>query len=302
MNEFDSEKTSLVSGQPLFLILCVLVLLLPCLHQDVKGQQKDRLENEPKVNENRVVILTFDDASASHYSIVRPLLLKYQFGATFFITEGWDFSSNKKDYLTWEQIRTMDRDGFEIGNHTRDHMGITEKTVSRLNDQLIGIEQRCEQYEIQKPVSFAWPGNAITPSAFPILKEHGILFARRGGAPEYPYEFGQGFPYEPGVDHPYLIPSAGDARPNWQLEDFIRAVEKSEEGRLAVIQFHGVPDTAHSWVSSPVDQFEAYLRYLALKKFKVIALRDADRYVNPHQWPEDPFAIIEKRKKELANQ
>jgi hypothetical protein len=106
MNEFDSEKTSLVSGQPLFLILCVLVLLLPCLHRDAKGQQKDRPENEPKVNENRVVILTFDDASASHYSIVRPLLLKYQFGATFFITEGWDFSSNKKDYLTWEQIRT----------------------------------------------------------------------------------------------------------------------------------------------------------------------------------------------------
>ena len=37
---------------------------------------------------DRLVVLTFDDASKSHYTIARPLLKKYGFGATFFVTEG----------------------------------------------------------------------------------------------------------------------------------------------------------------------------------------------------------------------
>ena len=81
-------------------------------------------------------------------------------------------------------------------------------------------------------MSFAYPGNAITREALPILKDLGIKFARRGGAPEYAYENGRGFAYEPGVDHPLLIPSAGDARPDWTLEDFKRAVDQAHDGRI----------------------------------------------------------------------
>ena len=35
---------------------------------------------------DRLVVLTFDDSAKSHYTVVRPLLKEYQFGATFFIT------------------------------------------------------------------------------------------------------------------------------------------------------------------------------------------------------------------------
>ena len=35
---------------------------------------------------DKLVVLTFDDSKASHYTVVRPLLKKYGFGATFFIT------------------------------------------------------------------------------------------------------------------------------------------------------------------------------------------------------------------------
>jgi peptidoglycan/xylan/chitin deacetylase (PgdA/CDA1 family) len=53
---------------------------------------------------DKLVVLTFDDSKASHSTVVRPLLKKYGFGATFFITEGFTFRTNKADYLTWEQI------------------------------------------------------------------------------------------------------------------------------------------------------------------------------------------------------
>src|SRR5439155_21162601 len=84
---------------------------------------------------DKLVVLTFDDSAKSHYTVARPVLTKYKFGATFFITEGFDFPTNKKDYMTWEEIAQLHKDGFEIGNHTLDHKGVTEKRsqTCRLN-------------------------------------------------------------------------------------------------------------------------------------------------------------------------
>ena len=250
---------------------------------------------------DRLVVLTFDDSSKSHFTVARPLLKEYGFGATFFITEGFDFQENKRDYMTWDEIRQLHEDGFEIGNHTRDHLGITDKTVDRLDEQLEGIESQCKAHGIPSPTTFAWPGNATTPAAFAILQKHGIRFARRGGAPEYPYEEGRGFAFEPGNDHPMLLPSAGDARPKWAIQNLIRAAEQARDGRIAILQFHGVPDTAHDWVSSSQQNFEAYLKYLHLEKHKVIALRDLLEYVDPRVAPTDPNAIIDARKARLKN-
>jgi len=246
----------------------------------------------------KLVVLTFDDSVASQYSIVLPILKRYGFGATFYITEGFSFPTNKQDYMTWEQIAQLNRDGFEIGNHTRDHLGVSEGTLGKLREQVEAINSRCAENGIPKPVSFAYPGNAITPAAIPILKELGFRFARRGGAPEHPYDWGRGFAYEPGPDHPLLIPSAGDARPDWTLDDFKRAAKQARDGRIAVLQFHGVPDRDHPWVNTAPARFEEFMSYLHTNAFKVIALRDLARYVDSAKVPADPLAVIEKRKNE----
>src|SRR5262245_52945497 len=151
---------------------------------------------------DKLVVLTFDDASKSHAIIAGPFLKKYGFGATFFVTEGWDFATNKTDYVTWEEIAQLHRDGFEIGNHTRDHKAVSATSLTDLSTQLRAINERCVEHGIPTPVSFAYPGNAIAKEALPLLKELGIKFARRGGSPEYTYEQGRGFAYEPGLDHP----------------------------------------------------------------------------------------------------
>jgi peptidoglycan/xylan/chitin deacetylase (PgdA/CDA1 family) len=246
---------------------------------------------------DRLVVLTFDDASKSHFTVARPLLLKYKFGATFFVTEGWDFATNKRDYMSWDEIAQLHQDGFEVGNHTLGHQSVTDKTLRDLPAQLRGIDERCKEHGIPKPTSFAYPGNAITKQALSILKEHGIKFARRGGAPEHPYKDGRGFAYEPGLDHPLLIPTAGDARPHWTLDDLKAAVSQARHGKVAVLQFHGVPDTAHDWVTIKKEQFEAFVKYLADERYTVIALRDLARYVDPDVVPSDPFGVVEDRKR-----
>ena len=259
---------------------------------------QSRLEPIP----DKLVVLTFDDSKASHYTVVRPLLKKYGFGATFFITEGFSFRTNKEDYLTWDQIGELHRDGFEIGNHTRDHMAASKENLPRLKEQVDALNAQCAAHGVPQPVSFAYPGNAIDPGGLVVLEELGFRFARRGGAPEYPYEEGNGFAYEPGRDHPLLLPSAGDARPFWTLENLKRATSQAKNGRIAILQFHGAPDVEHPWVHTPRERFEEYMQYLHDEGFKAIAVRDLARYVDWRQKPADQWKIIEQRKSGLPRQ
>lgn len=251
---------------------------------------------------DKLVVLTFDDSKASHYTVVRPLLKKYGFGATFFITEGFTFRNNKDDYLTWEQIAELHRDGFEIGNHTRDHMGLSKANLPKAKEQIEAIAAQCAAHGIPRPTSFAYPGNAIDPEAIPLLAGLGFRFARRGGAPEYPYEEGNGFAYEPGRDHPLLLPSAGDARPVWTLDNLKRAVSQAMKGRIAILQFHGAPDIEHPWVHTPPERFAEYMKYLHDEGFTAIAMRDLAKYVDGNQKPDDPWRVIEERKAIMKKQ
>ena len=248
---------------------------------------------------DRLVVLTFDDAVKSQFTVVRPILLRHKFRATFFITEGFNFKTDKERYMTWEEIAHLHRDGFEIGNHTRDHMSVNRQNLGRLKEQIEAINDRCAEFGLPRTTVFAYPGNGIDPEALPILKSLGFKFARRGGAPEFLYKEGRGFAYEPGLDHPLLIPSAGDARPDWTLEDFKRAVNQAQSGRIAVLQFHGVPDLAHAWVHTPVERFEEYMNYLDEHHFRVIALGDLERYVDPANVPSNPQGVIQDRQRSL---
>jgi peptidoglycan/xylan/chitin deacetylase (PgdA/CDA1 family) len=250
---------------------------------------------------DKLVVLTFDDSSRSHATVAAPLLKKYGFGATFFVTEGFDFPTNKRDYMTWDQIAGLHSDGFEIGNHTRDHKSPSAKDPKGTIEQIEAINARCLEHGIPRPVSLAYPGNVLDRDVLPILQRLGIKFARRGGAPEHTYDKGRGFAYEPGLDHPLLIPSAGDARPTWTLADFKRAVSQARGGKIAVIQLHGVPDTAHSWVNTPAHLFESYLKYLAENGYRVVALRDLARYVDPSLVPSNAWGVMEDRKRLLAS-
>jgi len=251
----------------------------------------------PEPIPDKLVVLTFDDASKSHFTVAAPILKRLKFGATFFVTEGWDFAVNKRDYLSWEEIAHLHGDGFEIGNHTIDHGAVTSKSPQELARAILAINDRCREHGIPDPVTFAYPGNAFSLKHLATLKDLGIRFARRGGSPEFSYEVGRGFAYEPGLDHPLLIPTAGDARPKWSMDNLKAAVSQARNGRIAVLQFHGVPDTAHDWVSVNPKDFEKYMQYLADEKFNVIAMRDLAKYVDPQVWPADPEGVMADRKR-----
>lgn len=213
-----------------------------------------------------VVVLTFDDSVASHATFVAPLLKKHGFGATFFITEGFEFLDDKTHYMTWKQIRELHDAGFEIGNHTRRHAAVPRQTPAQLDADIAHIERRCERHGIPRPVSFCYPGYRTNAAALKVLAARGYRFARAGGTRAADLQ----------SDHPLLLPQAFDGKPASTLEQFKAAVAKAREGRVVIITFHGVPDIKHPWVNTSPEKFAAYLAHLKESGCRVIALRDLE--------------------------
>jgi hypothetical protein len=64
-----------------------------------------------------------------------------------------------------------------------------------------------------------------------------------------------------------------------------RALAEARGGKIVVFTIHGVPDTAHPWVTTSPALFEWLLRTLRDGHYAVLALRDLAQYVDPTRFP-----------------
>lgn len=236
----------------------------------------------------RTVVLTMDDAVKSQRTFAAPLLRELGFGATFFISHR--FMPDAERFMTWAEVGELHRMGFEIGNHSWTHPDFSvPRVAARMAGELALVENELKRVKVPRPVSFAYSGNGFGPEAVKNLSQLGYRYARRGKMPEAPYgTLIVGPAYEPRKHHRLLIPTTGDGYPNWTFEHFEEVIANAREGKIVVLQFHGVPDTAHPWVNTPPEMFERYMRHLKRQNFRVIALRDIEPYL-PANDPADPL-------------
>ena len=150
---------------------------IPIQSQDVtlRLEVAKRLKPVP----DHLVVLTFDDAVSSHATFVAPLLKKYGFGGTFFICEfPPDFDSDKKKYMTWEQIRFLHEMGFEVASHTHTHTNVAKSDWEQLVQELAYIEDRCFELGIPGLSLLRTPGmRRIRMRWKPLPKEATYLHA-----------------------------------------------------------------------------------------------------------------------------
>ncbi len=234
------------------------------------------------------VVLTFDDAVKSHRHFVAPLLKDLGFRATFFVSHRW--MPDTENFMTWREIAEIHEMGFEIGNHSWTHANFSiPRNAARLAGELALVENALAGVGVPKPVSFAWCGNGFGPEALGKLRELGYRFARRGMQPEIPYgEIVPGPALDPSRHDVLLMPTTGDAYPNWTFEHFQRVLGQAGPGEITVLQFHGVPDTAHPWVHTPPEMFERYMEHLKSEGLETLALRDIEPYFTSSSPPNDP--------------
>jgi len=220
---------------------------------------------------DNMVVLSFDDATLSQYTVVAPLLKKYGFGATFFVCE---FPSSFKDsviYLNWQQIKELDKMGFEVANHTRTHPAVGKLTREKFLEELEYIEDKCDSLQIEKPTNFAYPGYDLSLGAMDMLREKGYRFARAGGWRAY----------DPLTDHPLLVPSWATNAGN--KSQIMESFGEAKNGKIVVLTIHGVPDVEHPWVHTPPELFEEYLQFLSDHHFKVLSFRELNDYIDTEE-------------------
>jgi len=238
---------------------------------------------------DKTVVLTFDDAVKSHRTFVAPLLKELGFRATFFVTHRW--MSDAENFMTWQEIAELHQMGFEIGNHTWTHGDFSSpRNAARLDGELYMVETELKNVGVPQPTTYAHPGDDFGPEAVEILMKKGYQLARRGMQPEIKYGAMEPGPaFDPARHHPLLIPTAGDAYPDWTLDYFKQVVSNARSGHAVVLQFHGVPDLAHPWVYTPPENFRQYMGFLKENGFRILALGDLRPYIDFGQSPSDPL-------------
>lgn len=116
-DEFDRQLSYLHDNG---FVSCVASNFKHCL------SQSNLLSRQP-------ILLTFDDGGISDYTIGFPLLKKYNFISTFFITTDW---IGREGYLTWDQLQEMVDQGMSIQSHGKSHSFLSDLDNSHLSGEL----------------------------------------------------------------------------------------------------------------------------------------------------------------------
>ena len=211
---------------------------------------------------DKLIVLTFDDAPASHYTVVAPVLKQMGFGGTIYVCDFDSFKTRKDWYLTYRQMNEMDADGLEIGNHTLGH--------ASGYGPIIAMEDQVLAHGGPRMSTVCWPIYAVNWDDCPKLSAHGYTFGRGGHER----------PYRPTVDNPFDVPSF-TVHDGVSVENFIKQAQLACNGRVVCFCFHGVPDMEHPPVSLKPSTFKAMMQYLKDNNYKCVAMRDLTQYIDP---------------------
>ena len=120
---------------------------------------------------DRPVLITFDDGYEDNYTNAYPILKKYNLKATIFIVTG--FVSKRKGYLTWDQLREMEKNGITAQSHTVTHAPLPELPDDRIREELVESKRKAEA-ELGHPVEYiAYPTGVHDLHIVGIAKEAG---------------------------------------------------------------------------------------------------------------------------------
>ena len=140
----------------------------------------------------KAVAINLDDGYRSTYEIAYPILKKYGFTATLFIYTS--FVGASKNAVTWEQLRAMKADGFEVGSHSVSHVDLARKLVgesekeylARVRRELLVSKQILDDKLGQNTQYIAFPYGEFTPAVLNLCEEIGYrvgFSVKAGGNP-----------------------------------------------------------------------------------------------------------------------
>ena len=120
-------------------------------------------------------VLTFDDGYQDFYTVVFPILKKYQIKATVYLITNF---INRSGFLTDDQVKEIIKSNLvEIGSHTLNHLYLKYLPEAIARKQILESKKNLEErYKIQVD-TFAYPYGAFSQKTIDLVKEAGYKAA-----------------------------------------------------------------------------------------------------------------------------
>ncbi len=135
----------------------------------------------------RCVSLTVDDGYTTFLTGAMPLLRRYHYPATLFVASD---SVGRHGYLSWEQLRSLEQEGVEIGNHSAAHPYFVDDQVQHPDDwrrharaDIERAQQAFTRHLGHKVALFAYPYGEYSPALAKLVRKLGFAaaFAQQSG-------------------------------------------------------------------------------------------------------------------------
>jgi peptidoglycan/xylan/chitin deacetylase (PgdA/CDA1 family) len=231
-------------------------------------------------NQQKVVILNFDDGYESQYSNAKPILDKYGFKATFYIV--CNYVGGGDNRMTWEEIKSLQQEGHDIASHTMNHDDLSKLPPQKVEYEVAQSKQ-CLLDQGINPKSFAYPfnGGSDDPSVINTVASHYSL-ARTATDPlaflgcndkcdTYKYTI-MGWSHD--------SERKSNAYNDQQMyERFIQVVNSQNEynsdrvNAVPILIWHKI-DNVNDEYSTSMDLFDAEMKYLHDNGFTVLTMAD----------------------------
>lgn len=145
----------------------------------------ERLESGRPVN--RQLAITFDDGYRDNFDNAAPVLERLGLPATFFVVTQWmstdvvapwdQGSRTAHPWMTWEQVRLLQRRGFDIGAHTRTHVDLGRVDEAEAREEIFGARRDLQERLGRSVDLFAYPYGGrenLKPSYRALVKAAGF--------------------------------------------------------------------------------------------------------------------------------
>lgn len=120
---------------------------------------------------DKSLVISFDDGNQTDYTVAFPLLEKFGFKATFFLTS--DFIE-KSGHLQKSQILKMSQEGMEFGSHGKTHKFLSTLKEEELRQELLGSKKFLEEIIGKEINLLSLPGGYHSTTVKRITKELGF--------------------------------------------------------------------------------------------------------------------------------
>ena len=132
--------------------------------------------------EKKIIGISVDDAHKSFLEVAWPIFKENNFSVTLFVSTA-TINQNNKNYLNWNDIRALKKDGVTIGSHSHKHGHLSNYNIKELQKEIETSNKIFLNELGEIPHLFAYPYGEADEKLFELLKNYKfkVAFGQHSG-------------------------------------------------------------------------------------------------------------------------